>query len=116
MEYRGEQELQVVDVSPVSGGSTTAASSSRPSTPDPLDDEDLDDQIAEEVDEMTDDNGRTAAARSQTTQPSPVRPGTASAQADDDELPGTASPLPLLLITGLSLLGGGLGLSAWRRC
>jgi hypothetical protein len=38
----------------------------------------------------------------------------AAAQTERDELPGTASPLPLLLVTGLALLGSGLALSARR--
>jgi hypothetical protein len=32
-----------------------------------------------------------------------------------DELPGTSSPLPMMLAAGLALLGSGIGLSAWRR-
>jgi LPXTG-motif cell wall-anchored protein len=38
------------------------------------------------------------------------------AQTDpDDELPGTASPLPALILAGLALLGSGFGLSSRRR-
>lgn len=32
-----------------------------------------------------------------------------------DELPGTAGPLPLMIVAGLALLGSGLGLSLRRR-
>lgn len=42
-------------------------------------------------------------------------PQTAPAASSKDALPETASPLPLLLVSGLALLGSGLGLSARRR-
>jgi LPXTG-motif cell wall-anchored protein len=114
VEYRGESELQVVTVSPVPGTTPDAA--------DPADDRDRDE--LEDDDNGRDDNGLevedddgTSVARLQTTQPE--RTGAATARTidpdDDGELPGTASPLPLLLIAGLSLLGGGVGLSARRR-
>ena len=128
VEYRGESELQVVTVSPVPGTTPDAASIDPADDPDrgeleddddgalvtDPDDDGLDDDNGLELED--DDNG-TTVARVQTTQPE--RAGAAAARTidpdDDGELPGTASPLPLLLIAGLSLLGGGVGLSARRR-
>ncbi len=44
-----------------------------------------------------------------------AEPAAAPAASQRDELPGTASPLPMMLAAGLALLGSGLGLSARRR-
>ena len=54
--------------------------------------------------------GGAEVARIETT-PQPAPP----AVERRDELPGTSSPLPMMLAAGLALLGSGLGLSAWRR-
>lgn len=96
--YRGEQELEVVSVSLL-----------------PLDNE-LEDNGLEDnglEDSRPEDNGGVEAARVQTTpQTQPTAP---PAAAQQEELPGTASPLPLILAAGLALLGSGLGLSLRRR-
>ena len=137
VEYRGESELQVVSVSPVPGTPPDAANIDPADDPDggeleddddaalvtDSDDDGLDDDNGLELEdddnglELEDDDNGTTVARVQTTQPE--RAGAAAARTidpdDDGELPGTASPLPLLLIAGLSLLGGGVGLSARRR-
>jgi hypothetical protein len=60
-------------------------------------------------DQDPDDNGGVETARVETT------PQTTPAASQRDELPGTASPLPMMLVTGLALLGSGLGLSVRRR-
>jgi hypothetical protein len=112
VEYRGERELQVVKVSPVLGAAGAPADDLDPAEdPDPdgfLDDDDngtADDSALDNG--IEDDDNGAAVAGAQTA---------AAADPDDDgELPGTASPLPLLLMAGLSLLGGGVGLSARRR-
>lgn len=71
VEYRGEQQLEVVNVS------------------------------------------RLPLARIETTPQ--TEPAAATAASQRDELPRTASPLPIILGAGLALLGSGLGLSALRR-
>jgi hypothetical protein len=85
--YRGEQELEVVNVIllPLDNG---------------LEDNGLE------------DNGVEATRVQTTPQTQPTAP---PAAAQQDELPGTASPLPLVLAAGLALLGSGLGLSLRRR-
>lgn len=84
VEYRGETELEVVNVSGI-----------------PLSHQEADD-----------DNGHTEAARVETGRQ--IDPEAAPAAAEQEELPATASPLPLLLLTGLALLGSGVGLATRR--
>jgi LPXTG-motif cell wall-anchored protein len=90
--YRGEQELEVVNVIllPLDNG---------------LEDNGVEDNGVE-------DNGVEAARVQTTPQTQPTAP---PAAAQQDELPATASPLPLILAAGLALLGSGLGLSLRRR-
>jgi LPXTG-motif cell wall-anchored protein len=87
VEYRGEQQLEVVNVSLLTL------------------DNDPDDNG---------DNGGVEAARVETTT-TRTQPAAAPAASQRDELPATASPLPVLLAVGLALLGSGLGLSSRRR-
>jgi hypothetical protein len=83
VEYRGEQQLEVVNVSLL-----------------PLDRD-------------PEDNGADEAAGVERTPE--AEPSAAPAASEREELPATASPLPILLAIGLALVGSGLGLSARTR-
>jgi hypothetical protein len=102
VEYRGERELQAVLVSPLAKVGEAVAE---------LGDkiEDAGKAVADEVKDATSDNGDNGHG-------APAQAGATGDPADSQaaELPETAGPLPLLLLAGLSLLGGGLGLSARR--
>lgn len=102
VEYRGDQELQAVLVSPLAAIGEAVERVGEEI-------EEAAKAVADKVDDP--DNGDNGAeARVQT--PTPTDP---AAEAASRELPETAGPLPLLLLAGLSLLGGGLGLSVLRK-
>lgn len=96
VEYRGDQELQAVVVSPIAAKIGEAVEKAGQEI------EEAGEAVARKA-----DNG--VEARVQT--PRATDP---AARTSSRELPETAGPLPLLLVAGLSLLGGGLGLSARR--
>jgi hypothetical protein len=83
IEYRGDQQLEVVNVSLL--------------------------PVARNLE----DNGAGAAARVETTPE--AEPSAAPAASEREALPATASPLPILIVIGLALVGSGLGLSARIR-
>jgi hypothetical protein len=91
VEYRGTDKLEAVVVSALRGAGEALEDAGEAVA-------DAGEAVADRLD-PDDDNG---APRAQ--------PQTAA----DSELPATAGPLPLLLLAGLSLLGGGVALSARR--
>lgn len=122
VEYRGETELEVVNVS------RAEATSPRPEATEPDRPEATAARPTEPAARPADPAARRdpAARPGVTAQTDPAaQPGAAQRdpgarqvrQTDRDPgaLPATAGPLPILLLAGLSLLGGGLGLSRLRR-
>jgi hypothetical protein len=135
VEYRGETELEMVNVTLAEGASPRAetsepadrpeTSAARPEASEPA--ARPADPAARPADPAA---RRDPAARpgvtAQAERPA-ARPGAAAAQTDPSArqvrqtdrdpgaLPATAGPLPILLLAGITLLGGGLGLSRLRR-
>lgn len=109
VEYHGDRELSALVVTPVAalGETLEKAGQEIEQAGDAAAKaaEDAADKVEDALDD--DDNGGEAHVQTPATDP--------AAQAGSQELPATASPLPMLLIAGLSLLGGGLGLSSLRR-
>jgi hypothetical protein len=140
VEYRGETELELVNVTRSEGASPRPetsdrpeASAARPEEPAARPTEPAA-RPAEPAARPADpaarrDPGARPGVTATQTERDPaargVRPGAAASQTQRDPsarpvrdpgaLPATAGPLPILLLAGLSLLGGGLGLSRLRR-
>jgi hypothetical protein len=92
VEYRGEDTFEAVVVSALRGAG----------------------EALEDAGEAVADAGEAVADRLDPDDDNGVQSRTAADPDDSAALPETAGPLPLLLLAGLSLLGGGLGLSLRR--